>query len=68
MSRYGNLVARGTAAPSRAMGRVGGPTSRFLLIARAGRLARIAGRQVLRMTGNPVTQTLYDRVAHALGA
>ena len=36
-------------------------TLRFLLIARAGRLARIGGRQVLRMTQNPITQTLYDR-------
>jgi hypothetical protein len=43
-------------------------TLRFLLIARAGRLARIDGRQVLRMTQNPVTQNLYERVAHALGA
>ncbi len=43
-------------------------TLRFLLIARAGRLARIGGRQVLRMTQNPVTQTLYERVAHALSA
>jgi hypothetical protein len=43
-------------------------TLRLLLIARAGRLARIGGRQVLRMTQNPVTQNLYERVAHALGA
>ena len=43
-------------------------TLRFLLIARAGRLARIGGRQVLRMTQNPVTQALYDRVSHALAA
>lgn len=43
-------------------------TLRFLLIARAGRLARIGGRQVLRLTWNPATQTLYDRVAHALAA
>jgi hypothetical protein len=43
-------------------------TLRFLLIARAGRLARIGGRQVLRMSQNPTTQTLYDRIAHALAA
>jgi len=43
-------------------------TLRFLLIARAGRLARIGGRQVLRLTWNPATQALYDRVAHALAA
>jgi hypothetical protein len=41
-------------------------TLRFLLIARAGRLARIGGRQVLRLTYNPATQTLYERVTHAL--
>jgi len=41
-------------------------TLRFLLIARAGRLARVGGRQVLQMTENPITQTLYERVAHAL--
>ncbi len=34
--------------------------------ARAGRLARIGGRQILRMTCNPTTQTLYDRIAHVL--
>lgn len=43
-------------------------TLRFLLIARAGRLARIGGRQVLRMTQNPVTQALYERASHALAA
>lgn len=43
-------------------------TLRFLLIARAGRLARIGGRQVLRLAWNPATQALYDRVAHALAA
>jgi hypothetical protein len=41
-------------------------TLRFLLIARAGRLAHIDGRQVLRLTQNPATEALYDRVAHAL--
>jgi hypothetical protein len=43
-------------------------TLRFLLITRAGRLARIDGRQILRLTQNPATEALYDRVAHALGA
>jgi hypothetical protein len=43
-------------------------TLRFLLIARAGRLARIGGRQVLRMTANPIARTLYERVAHALAS
>jgi hypothetical protein len=41
-------------------------TLRFLFVARAGRLARIGGRQVLRMTCNPATEMLFDRVAHAL--
>lgn len=41
-------------------------TLRFLLIARAGRLARIGGRQVLRLGANKATQALYDRTAHAL--
>ncbi|MFQ5947188.1 MAG: IS1380 family transposase [Anaerolineae bacterium] len=41
-------------------------TLRFLLIVRAGRLARIGGRQVLRLTWNPATQALYDRVSHVL--
>jgi hypothetical protein len=43
-------------------------TVRFLLIARAGRLARIRGRQVLRLTDNPATRDLYQRVEHALAA
>jgi hypothetical protein len=43
-------------------------TLRFLLIARAGRLACIDGRHVLRLTQNPATEALYTRVAHALGA
>ena len=43
-------------------------TLRFLLIARAGRLARIDGRrQVLRLSENPATEALYGRVVHALG-
>ncbi|MGH7364221.1 MAG: IS1380 family transposase [Candidatus Methylomirabilaceae bacterium] len=43
-------------------------TLRFLFINRAGRLARIGGRQVLRMTKNPATEAFYARVAHALAA
>lgn len=41
-------------------------TLRFLLINRAGRLTRIADRQVLRMTSNPATEALYTQVSHAL--
>jgi hypothetical protein len=41
-------------------------TLRFLLIARAGRLTRIGGRNVLRLAANPATQTLYTRIEHAL--
>ena len=33
-------------------------TLRFLLIARAGRLSRLGGRNVLHLTKNPATQTL----------
>ena len=43
-------------------------TLRFLLIARAGRLTRIDGRNVLRLAANPATEQLYARVAHALAA
>jgi hypothetical protein len=43
-------------------------TVRFLLIARAGRIARIRGRQVLRLSDNPATKDLYQRVGHALAA
>jgi len=41
-------------------------TLRFLLIARAGRVANIDGRHVLRLTQNPATQALYEHVTHAL--
>ena len=41
-------------------------TLRFLLIARAGRLTRIGGRNVLRLADNPATHTLYSRIEHAL--
>ena len=41
-------------------------TLRFLVIARAARIARIAGRKVLRFAQNPSTQILYDQVAYGL--
>jgi hypothetical protein len=41
-------------------------TLRFLLIARAGRLTRIDGRQVLRLARNASTEQLYDQTAHQL--
>ena len=41
-------------------------TLRFLLIARAGRLTRIDGRNVLRLAANPATEQLYAKVIHAL--
>jgi hypothetical protein len=43
-------------------------TLRFLLIARAGRLARIGGRNVLRLTHNPATERLYATIAQGLVA
>ncbi len=43
-------------------------TLRFLLIARAGRLARIGGRHVLRLSHNPATEALYASVSHRLAA
>ena len=43
-------------------------TLRFLLIARAGRLTRIGGRNVLRLAENPATQALYTRIQQALVA
>jgi Transposase DDE domain group 1 len=43
-------------------------TFRFLVIARAGRLTRIDGRNVLRLARNPAVQQLYDRLQHALAA
>ncbi len=43
-------------------------TLRFLLIARAGRLTRLGGRNVLRLTENPATEALYGQVAHRLAA
>jgi Transposase DDE domain group 1 len=43
-------------------------TMRFLLIARAGRVTRIGGRQVLRLAKNPATEALFARIQHALAA
>jgi hypothetical protein len=43
-------------------------TLRFLFIARAGRIARIGGRKVLRLSANPATQQLYERTIHAIAA
>ena len=43
-------------------------TLRFLLIVRAGRLARIGGRHVLRLSNNPATETLYASIDHRLAA
>jgi hypothetical protein len=43
-------------------------TLRFLVIARAGRVARIGGRTRLRLTQNPKVQRLYERLEHALAA
>jgi hypothetical protein len=43
-------------------------TLRFLLIARAGRLTRIGGRNVLRLAQNPAAEALYSRVQHALAS
>lgn len=43
-------------------------TLRFLLINRAARLARISGRKILRLSSNPATEALCDRVAYHLAA
>jgi hypothetical protein len=43
-------------------------TLRFLLITRAGRLARIGGRHVLRLPSNAATEALYAAVDHRLVA
>ena len=40
-------------------------TLRFLVIARAGRVARIGGGNVLRLGKNLATQLLYRRIDHA---
>ncbi len=41
-------------------------TLRFLLIARAGRLTRIGGRHVLRLSHNLATESLYASVTQRL--
>ena len=43
-------------------------TLRFLLITRAGRLTRIGGRHVLRLSHNPATEALYAPIDHRLAA
>ena len=43
-------------------------TLRFTLVARAGRLASIGGRHVLRLTFNPATAALYTRLEQRLAA
>jgi hypothetical protein len=43
-------------------------TLRFLLIVRAGRLTRIGGRHVLRLSHNPATEALYESIDHRLAA
>ena len=43
-------------------------TLRFLLVARAGRLTRIGGRHVLRLSHNPATEALYASVTQRLAA
>lgn len=43
-------------------------TLRFLLIARAGRLTRIHGRNVLRLAANPAAERLYAQAAERLAA
>jgi hypothetical protein len=43
-------------------------TLRFLLIARAGRVTRLGGRTVRRLTKNLATETLYGQIAHRLAA
>src|SRR5262249_34610704 len=43
-------------------------TLRFLLIARAGRVTHIGGRQILRLAQNTATEALYAQIQHALAA
>jgi hypothetical protein len=43
-------------------------TVRFLLITRAGRLARVGGRHVLRLSHNPPTEALYASIDRRLAA
>jgi len=43
-------------------------TLRFLFVNRAARLTRISGRNVLRFSSNPATETIYHRIAGHLAA
>jgi hypothetical protein len=43
-------------------------TVRFLFVTRAGRLARIGGRHVLRLAHNPATEALYASIDKRLAA
>lgn len=43
-------------------------TLRFLFVNRAARLTRISGRNVLRFSSNPATETIYHRIAGRLAA
>jgi len=43
-------------------------TLRFLLVTRAGRLTRMGGRHVLRLSHNPATEALYASIHHRLAA
>ena len=43
-------------------------TLRFLLVTRAGRLTRIGGRHVLRLSHNPATEALYASIDNRLAA
>jgi hypothetical protein len=41
---------------------------RFLFTARARRLTRLGGRNVLRLAENPATEALHGQIAHRLVA
>lgn len=43
-------------------------TLRFLFIAKAGRLTRIAGPNVLRVEHSPPTERLYQHISQRLAA
>jgi hypothetical protein len=43
-------------------------TLRFLLIVRTERLTRLGDRNVLRLTTNPATESLYEQIVHRLAA
>jgi len=43
-------------------------TLRFLFVTRAGRLTRIGGRHVLRLSHHPVTEALYASIDNRLTA